>query len=179
MTTPAILWRPALAMMVIVAASNHLVQFPINAWWTWGALTYPFSFLVTDATNRRYGPSVARMVVYCGFALGVVLSFVLAPARIAIASGAAFLVAQLFDIGIFNRLRRSAWWIAPFVSSAIASVVDTAVFFAGAFAGTDVPWVTLAAGDLVAKLVMALVALGPYRLFVNWVKPVWSEPIRI
>jgi hypothetical protein len=173
-----ILWRPALAMMAIVAASNHLVQFPINEWWTWGALTYPSSFLVTDATNRRYGPSVARAVVYCGFSLGVVLSFALAPARIAIASGTAFLVAQLLDIGVFNRLRRSAWWIAPFVSSAIASVIDTAVFFAGAFAGTGVPWVTLALGDLVAKLAMALVALGPYRLFVTWVKPVWSEPVR-
>lgn len=164
---------PALAMMAIVAASNVLVQFPLNDWWTWGALTYPVAFLVTDATNRRFGPVVARRVVYAGFALGVILSLWLATPRIALASGAAFLMAQLLDIAIFNQLRRQVWWLAPFASSILASIVDTFVFFAGAFYATPVPWLTLALGDLAAKVLMALVALGPYRVFMTLVTREW------
>lgn len=169
------LWRPALAMMAIVAASNVLVQFPINEWWTWGAATYPFAFLVTEMTNRRYGPALARRVVYAGFALGVALSLVLAPSRIALASGSAFLLAQLLDIAVFNRLRRQVWWLAPFVAASLASIVDTAAFFSIAFAGTPVPWPTLALGDLVAKLAMAVFCLAPYRLFVARVPTVWAS----
>lgn len=170
------MWRPALAMMAIVAASNYLVQFPINDWWTWGAATYPFAFLVTEMTNRRFGPAVARRVVYAGFVLGVALSALLAPPRIAAASGAAFLLAQLLDITVFNRLRRQVWWLAPFAAASLASIVDTAAFFSIAFAGTGVPWHTLAAGDLVAKLAMAVFCLAPYRLFMAWVRPVWAQP---
>lgn len=170
----AVLWRPALAMMAIVAASNVLVQFPINDWWTWGAASYPFAFLVTELTNRRYGPGLARLVVYAGFSLGVALSLVLAPARIALASGSAFLLAQLLDIAVFNRLRRQVWWLAPFAAASLASIVDTAAFFSIAFAGTPVPWPTLALGDLVAKLAMAVFCLAPYRLFVARVRAVWA-----
>src|ERR1044072_8316717 len=69
------------AIVVIVAASNWLVQFPINDWLPWGAFTYPFSFLVTDLTNRRFGPAAARRVIYAGFAVGVVLSAVRSEER--------------------------------------------------------------------------------------------------
>lgn len=174
MTDIGVLWRPVLAMMAIVAASNVLVQFPINDWWTWGAASYPFAFLVTEMTNRRYGPAVARLVVYAGFALGVALSLVLAPARIALASGSAFLLAQLLDIAVFNRLRRQVWWLAPFAAASLASIVDTVAFFSIAFAGTPVPWPTLALGDLVAKLAMAVFCLAPYRLFVARVQAAWA-----
>jgi uncharacterized PurR-regulated membrane protein YhhQ (DUF165 family) len=154
---------PVLAMVAVVASSNVAVQYPINDWLTWGALTYPFAFLVTDLTNRRYGPAEARRVAYVGFALAVLLSIALAGPRIALASGTAFLTAQLLDIWVFDRLRRLPWWQAPLISSAIASVWDTAVFFALAFAGTGLPWLTWGLGDLGVKAAMALLLLAPFR----------------
>lgn len=161
-----------LAMTVIVAASNVLVQYPINDWLTWGAFTYPVAFLITDLTNRAFGPQRARQVVFAGFALAVVLSFVLATPRIALASGTAFLVAQLLDVSIFDRLRsRGTWWTAPLVSSSIASAVDTALFFSIAFAGTMVPWVTLGLGDFAVKLAIALSMLIPFRMLMQLARP--------
>ena len=160
-----------LAMAVIVVASNILVQFQINDWLTWGAFTYPCAFLITDLTNRALGPSRARQVVYAGFALAVVLSVVLATPRIAIASGSAFLVAQLIDVSVFHRLRQAgAWWLPPLISSTIASAVDTALFFGIAFAGTDVPWVTLGVGDFAVKLAVALTLLIPFRVLMPIIK---------
>src|SRR3954466_14063194 len=115
-----------IAITLVVLASNILVQYPfqfagLGDYLTWGAFTYPFSFLVTDLSNRRFGTKGARRVVYVGFVLAVVLSVILATPRIAIASGAAFIVAQLLDIQIFFRLRGRAWWMPPFVSSVISS----------------------------------------------------------
>jgi uncharacterized PurR-regulated membrane protein YhhQ (DUF165 family) len=186
------------AMAAVVAASNYLVQFPVQAQvaginladlLTWGAFTYPVAFLVNDLTNRALGPARARQVVLVGFAIAVVLSIVLATPRIAIASGSAFLVAQLLDVSIFDRLRRGAWWQAPLISSLIGSVIDTVLFFglafAPAFAGIDARfgmedgslgfpapflgvgpqvelWQSLAAGDFIVKMVVALVLLVPY-----------------
>ena len=155
-------WLGALAMIVVVTASNILVQYPINDWLTWGAFTYPISFLVTDLSNRRLGAGPARRVVYAGFIVAVVLSAWLATPRIAIASGSAFLVAQLLDVRIFDLLRQRVWWLPPFLSSVIASAVDTTLFFAVAFAGTGVPWVTLALGDYLAKVALAVALLVPY-----------------
>lgn len=153
-----------MAMVLVVAASNWLVQFPINDWLTWGAFSYPFAFLVTDLTNRAFGAGRARQVVAVGFAVAILLSLWLAPWRIAVASGGAFLVGQLLDVSIFDRLRRAAWWLAPLVSSLLASVIDTAIFFAGAFAGSGLPWITWALGDLAVKLAVALAMLLPFRL---------------
>jgi uncharacterized PurR-regulated membrane protein YhhQ (DUF165 family) len=158
-------------MAVIVTASNILVQHPINEWLTWGAFTYPVSFLVTDLTNRRLGPAVARRVVYVGFVLAVALSWYLSEPRIAIASGTAFLVAQLLDVHVFDRLRRAAWWRAPLTSSLLASAVDTVLFFSIAFAGTAMPWVTLGLGDFAVKLAMALVMLVPFRALMPALAP--------
>jgi uncharacterized PurR-regulated membrane protein YhhQ (DUF165 family) len=154
---------PVLAMVVVVASSNVAVQYPINDWLTWGALTYPVAFLVTDLTNRRFGPEEARRVVYVGFALAVLLSILLAGPRIGLASGTAFVTAQLLDILVFNRLRRLPWWQAPLISSGLASIWDTAVFFSLAFAGTGLPWVTWGLGDLGVKFAMALLLLIPFR----------------
>ncbi|MFT5113632.1 MAG: uncharacterized PurR-regulated membrane protein YhhQ (DUF165 family) [Parasphingorhabdus sp.] len=154
---------PVLAMVVIVAASNVLVQYPINDWLTWGALSYPVAFLITDLTNRRYGAARARRVVAIGFAIAVLASIYLATPRIAIASGAAFLTAQLLDVTIFDRMRRMSWWKAPIVSSGVGSVVDTGIFFCAAFAGTGLPWMTWAAGDLGIKFVVAMAMLIPFR----------------
>lgn len=163
-----------LAMILVVVASNILVQhtvpldwivfgIPASELWTYGALTYPIAFLVTDLCNRSLGPAKARRVVYAGFAVAVLLSVWLAGWRIALASGSAFLLAQLLDILIFDRLRRGRWWHAPLISSSLASTLDTLVFFSLAFAGTGVPWVTLALGDYLVKLLVALVMLIPFR----------------
>jgi uncharacterized PurR-regulated membrane protein YhhQ (DUF165 family) len=178
------------AMTLVVLSSNILVQYPfqhlgLSDYLTWGAFSYPFAFLVTDLSNRRFGPKGARRVVYAGFALAVALSIYLATPRIAIASGAAFLVAQLLDIQIFFRLRDHAWWMPPFVSSVISSGLDTAIFFSfafycGAVPGlgltiTDMlgqagiadecialPWMNLAAADYLVKLALAAIAIAPY-----------------
>lgn len=150
------------AMMVIVASANVLVQYPVNDWLTWGALTYPVSYFVTDLTNRLRGPAAARRVVWVGFALAVALSIVLAGPRIALASGTAFLVSQMLDVAVFDRLRGRAWWQPPLFSSVIGSAVDTALFFALAFYGTTMPWVTLAVGDYGVKVAIALAMLAPW-----------------
>jgi uncharacterized PurR-regulated membrane protein YhhQ (DUF165 family) len=168
-----------LAMVAAVAAANYTVQFPINAWLTWGALIYPVTFLVTDLANRAVGSERARQVVYVGFIAGVVLSGMLAPWRIALASGIAFLVGQLLDIHVFDRLRRASWWKAPFIGSALGSVIDTVLFFGIAFIGVmpllpqaQGPSVTtLALGDLAVKLALALVFLAPFRALMNVVVP--------
>ena len=165
-----------LAMAVIVTASNILVQFPLGGYLTWGALTYPFAFLVTDLVNRLQGAAAARRVVLAGFAVGVVCSFIgtqvmgefgpLVTLRIAIGSGLAFLTAQLLDVAVFNRLRAGSWWKAPLVSTLVSSSVDTAIFFTTAFSAAlvvlepanDVSW---------AAEPTPLLGLGPLAPF--WV----------
>ena len=161
----------AMAMAAIVVVSNVLVQYPINPWLTWGAFSYPVAYLVTDVCNRVHGPALARRVAWVGFVTGLILSGVLAPWRIAMASGTAFIVSQLLDVAIFNRLRASSWWKAPLLGSAVASVVDTAIFFGLAFGGTEISWLHLAVGDLGVKLAMAFVLLPPYRFLVRGLKP--------
>lgn len=158
-------WWGVVAMALVVGVSNYLVQFPINDWLVWGAITYPLAFLVNDLVNRFYGAKVARTVVYTGFAFGVVLSLSVdsIESRIAIASGTAFLLAQLLDVYLFDKLRQRTWWIAPSVSSGISSIVDTLLFFGIAFAGTGLPWPQWATGDLAVKWMVAAAAIVIYR----------------
>ena len=206
-----------LAMAIVVAASNYLVQFPVEHvvggvnladTLTWGAFTYPVAFLVTDLTNRRFGPTAARKVVISGFVLAIVVPMIFwafneafTTPRILIASGTAFLVAQLLDVTIFDKLRRLSWWKAPMASSLIGSVIDTLLFFGIAFSASfafvdslfgmedgslafPVPflgiggetevllWMSLAVGDLLVKILVALALLAPYRIILNIFRPV-------
>ncbi|MTI18302.1 VUT family protein [Rhodobacteraceae bacterium RKSG542] len=189
-----------MAMMVVVVASNILVQYPVRGMLgpvvledllTWGAFTYPVAFLVTDLINRNFGPKAARRVVYAGFAVAVALSVVFATPRIALASGCAFLFAQLFDIAIFHRLRHGAWWRAPIVSSTLGAILDTILFFGISFSASlaflgsydafaveaaplfgyfalEVPrWVSWALGDFSVKILVALCMLAPYRILLS------------
>ncbi len=191
------------AMAVIVIVSNILVQFLVGDWLTWGAFTYPFAFLVTDLMNRFYGAPAARRVVAAGFWVGVVCSFIgsqidgpfgpLVSLRVAIASGTAFLVGQLMDVAIFDRLRAGSWWKAPFVASVLGSILDTVIFFSIAFSGAlgfiapgvdvawanePVPllgwgpvqplWVSLAVADFSVKFAIAVFALAPFRAALGW-----------
>lgn len=172
------------AMVGVVALSNYVVQFEIFTTAvlgtvTWGALTYPATFFVTDLANRAFGPWRAQQVVYAGFAAGVAASLLLAPWRIAVASGTAFLAGQLLDIVVFNRLRRAPWWQAPFAASALGSIVDTVLFFGIAFvgvfpllpAGAGPSVVSLIQGDLIVKLAFALFFLAPFRALMGVVVP--------
>ena len=170
-------------MGVVVLSSNFLVQFPVNYYGlneilTYGAFSYPVAFLITDLANRSYGKIVARKIVYLGFLIGIVFTLFfstnftdLISIRIAFGSGTAFLVAQLLDVQIFDRLRKNRWYVAPLASSSIGSMVDTFLFFSIAFFGTGVPWVTLSLGDLTVKLFVALIMLIPFRLLLKTFKP--------
>ena len=174
----------SLIMGGIVLASNYLVQFPFKYYGldeilTYGAFSYPVAFLITDLTNRSYGKLVARKIVYIGFVIGIIFTFMfstnfadLISVRIAIGSGAAFLVAQLLDVQIFDNLRKKKWYIAPLTSSIIGSTVDTFLFFSISFYATGVPWITLSLGDLTVKILVALVMLIPFRLLLKTLKPV-------
>ena len=169
-------------MGVVVLSSNFLVQFPINYYGlneilTYGAFSYPIAFLITDLANRSYGKIVARKVVYLGFLIGISFTLFfstnysdLISIRIAVGSGSAFLIAQLLDIQIFDRLRKNKWFVAPLASSIFGSIVDTFLFFSISFAGTGIPWFTLSLGDLGVKLFVTLVMLIPFRLLLGTLK---------
>ena len=167
-------------MGFVVIISNFLVQFPVNKFGleellTYGAFSYPISFLIIDLANRAYGKIMARKIVYFGFFIGVTLTLLISTnfndiisIRIAIGSGTAFFIAQSIDVQIFDKLRKnSKWYVAPLYSSLIASILDTFLFFSISFFKTDVPWVTLAIGDLFVKITIALIMLVPFRLLLN------------
>jgi len=174
----------AFSMALIIVLSNYLVQFPVNFYGlqdvlTYGAFSYPVAFLITDLSNRKYGKDAAKKIVYLGFILGFFLTFYfstnyadLISIRIAIGSGSAFLVAQLFDIYIFDKLREKIWFIAPFVSSFIASSIDTFLFFSISFYGTGISWITLSFGDLFVKILVALLMLIPFKLLLSYTKKI-------
>ena len=171
-------------MGLIVLSSNYLVQFPINYYGleeilTYGAFSYPVAFLITDLANRSYGKFIARQIVYIGFIIGISFTLLfstnfadLISVRIAIGSGTAFLVAQLLDVQIFDRLRRKKWFIAPITSSFIGSTVDTFLFFSISFYATGIPWVTLSLGDLAVKIFVAIIMLIPFRFLLGTLKPI-------
>ena len=171
-------------MGVVVLSSNYLVQFPIQYYGleeilTYGAFSYPVAFLITDLANRSYGKLVARKIVYIGFAIGISFTLIfstnfadLISVRIAIGSGTAFLVAQLLDVQIFDKLRKREWFIAPLTSSLIGSTIDTFLFFSISFYATGIPWVTLSLGDLAVKILVALAMLIPFRILLGTLKPV-------
>ena len=173
----------SLIMGIVVLASNYLVQFPIKYYGleeilTYGAFSYPIAFLITDLANRSYGKLIARQIVYIGFIIGISFTLLfstnfadLISIRIAIGSGTAFLVAQLIDVQIFDKLRKNKWFVAPLTSSFIGSTVDTFLFFSISFYATGIPWVTLSLGDLAVKIFVALVMLIPFRLLLGTLKP--------
>ena len=166
-------------MGVVVITSNYLVQFPIQFYrlenlLTYGAFSYPITFLITDLANRAFGKKIARYIVLIGFIIGIILTLFVSTnfdniisVRIAIGSATAFLVAQNLDVSIFDKLRKKKWYVAPLTSSIIGSIVDTFLFFSIAFYKTDIPWFTLALGDLAVKLIVALIMLIPFRLVIN------------
>ena len=177
-------YKLSIMMGIIVVLSNFLVQFPIQHFGlseilTYGAFSYPITFLITDLANRAYGKIVARKVIYFGFVIGILLTLFVSTnfsdiisIRIAIGSGTAFIVAQLLDVQIFDQLRKKKWFVAPLTSSLIGSTVDTFLFFSISFYATGIPWFTLSLGDLAVKIFVALAMLIPFRLLLGRVKAV-------
>ena len=171
-------------MGVVVLSSNYLVQFPINYFGlneilTYGAFSYPIAFLITDLANRSYGKTLAKKIVYFGFLLGIGFTVLFSTnfadyisIRIAVGSGIAFLIAQLLDVQVFDKLRKKEWFIAPLTSSFIGSTVDTFLFFSISFYATGVPWITLSLGDLAVKLFVSLVMLIPFKILLTITKPI-------
>ena len=169
-------------MGLVVVVSNYLVQFPIeylglSEILTYGAFSYPITFLITDLANRAYGKAVARKIVYVGFTVGILLTFFASTSfsdiisiRIAIGSGVAFFIAQNLDVQIFDHLRKKVWFVAPLISSILGSITDTLLFFSIAFYATGIPWISLAFGDLAVKLLITLTMLIPFRLLVYKIK---------
>jgi len=166
-------------MGIIVISSNYLVQFPVNFYGlenllTYGAFSYPITFLITDLANRAFGKKTARYLVLIGFFIGIILTLFVSTnfqdiisVRIAIGSATAFIVAQNLDVNIFDMLRKKKWYVAPLTSSVIGSIIDTFLFFSIAFYSTGLPWITLAIGDLAVKLLVALIMLLPFKLLIN------------
>ena len=177
----------AFSMGLVVLASNYLVQFPVQYFnlselLTYGAFSYPVAFLITDLANRTYGKIVARKIVYIGFVIGITFTFLFSTnfsdfisIRIAIGSGTAFIVAQLIDVKIFDKLRNKVWFVAPITSSLIGSTVDTFLFFSISFYGTGINWVTLSFGDLMVKIFVALLMLIPFRLLLD----IFKEEVKV
>ena len=178
----SLFYKLAGLMGFVVMISNYLVQFPITYFGlseilTYGAFTYPITFLITDLANRAYGKIVARKIVYIGFFVGICLTLLISTnfsdlisIRIAIGSGVAFFVAQNLDVGIFDKLRKKVWYVAPLISSIFGSIVDTFLFFSISFYATGVSWFTLALGDLSIKLIIALSMLIPFRLLLSSIR---------
>src|SRR3546814_3737986 len=159
-------------MGLVVVGSNILVQYPINHGLTWGGISYPVAFLVADVLNRRFGPRAARLVACAGFIAALIVSVWVATPRIALASGLAFLAAQLVDIYVFDRLRDQRWWRAPLLGGVAGATLDTFIFFSVAFSGTGIHWVALLLGDLAVKLFVNLTMLAPFRaLMWNLARP--------
>ena len=181
----------AIFMAMMVTISNFLVQYPVNYFGlneilTYGAFSYPITFLITDLANRKYGKADARKIVYLGFLLGVVLTIFfstnfkdLISIRIAIGSGTAFLVAQLLDVQVFDKLRKKAWFIAPLTSSLLGSFIDTILFFFIAFYKTGLPWISLAVGDFSVKILIALIMLVPFKLLSRRIKDNSNNSLKV
>ncbi len=180
-------YKLSILMGLVVVSSNYLVQFPVqylnlSEILTFGAFSYPVTFLITDLANRAYGKIIARKVVYFGFIIGILLTLFVSTnfediisIRIAIGSGLAFFISQNLDIQIFDKLRKKSWFVAPLTSSTLGSITDTFLFFSISFYATGIPWVTLALGDLSVKLLISLLMLIPFRILLNYIKDFTDE----
>ena len=180
-------YKLSILMGLVVVSSNYLVQFPVqylnlSEILTYGAFSYPVTFLITDLANRAYGKIIARKVVYLGFIIGILLTLFVSTnfediisIRIAIGSGLAFFISQNLDIQIFDKLRKKSWFVAPLTSSTLGSITDTFLFFSISFYATGIPWVTLALGDLSVKLLISLLMLIPFRILLNYIKDFTDE----
>ncbi|GLQ72582.1 7-cyano-7-deazaguanine/7-aminomethyl-7-deazaguanine transporter [Vibrio penaeicida] len=185
--------------LIIIASSNYLVQLPFTIFGfhtTWGAFTFPFIFLATDLTVRIFGAALARKIIFLVMLPALAVSYLLSVvffegqfqgfgqlsefnlfvARIAIASFMAYMLGQILDVHVFNRLRQmKAWWVAPTCSTLIGNALDTLAFFSIAFYQSSDPfmaehWTEIALVDYGFKLVISLGLFVPmYGVLLNYI----------
>lgn len=201
--------------VLVIAASNYLVQLPFTLFGfhtTWGAFSFPFIFLATDLTVRLFGKRQARATVARVMLPALLISYVVSVifprggfagleglgewnlfvARIALASFMAYVLGQLLDIHVFERLRHfRAWWVAPAVSTVFGNLADTLAFFSIAFYQSPDPfmaanWLEIAWVDYVIKLAVSLLFFLPLygmllvwlsRRLVSWTGQAGVEPV--
>ncbi|WP_251978145.1 7-cyano-7-deazaguanine/7-aminomethyl-7-deazaguanine transporter [Salinicola avicenniae] len=196
--------RIALAWLVcfhvlVISASNYLVQLPFMLWGlhtTWGAFSFPFIFLATDLTVRLFGKHAARRIIARVMLPALLISYVISVlfqqgrfqgletlgqwnlfvGRIALASFMAYVLGQILDIHVFDRLRRlRAWWVAPMLSTIVGNLADTFAFFSIAFWRSPDPfmrdhWVGIAWFDYGVKLAISLIVFLPlYGVVLSYV----------
>jgi len=176
--------------LLVIASSNYLVQIPFTIFGfhtTWGAFTFPFIFLATDLTVRIFGSFLARKIIFCVMLPALLLSYSLSVIfykgeyqgimplsifnlfvfRIAIASFMGYLLGQVLDVYVFNRLRQlKQWWIAPTASTIFGNAFDTIAFFSIAFYQSPDPfmaehWTEISMVDYSFKLLISLVLFVP------------------
>ncbi len=195
--------------IVTITASNYLVQIPFQFFGmhtTWGAFTFPFIFLATDLTVRIYGSQQARKIIFSAMFPALLISYLVSVlfvdgtfqgleslasfnvfvARIAVASFAAYLIGQIMDITVFNRLRQNAmWWVAPACSTIAGNLIDTLSFFSLAFAGSSDPfmaahWMEIAFVDYGYKMIISMLFFLPmYGVLLNFLVNKLNVPIQM
>lgn len=194
----ALLWL-SLFHILIITSSNYLVQLPISIFGfhtTWGAFTFPFIFLATDLTVRIYGAPLARRIITAVMLPALAISYLISTlffqgswqglasladfnimvARIATASFMAYVLGQIMDVSVFNRLRQQQkWWVAPSAAMFFGNLLDTLAFFFIAFyRSTDAfmaeNWVEIALVDYVFKLTICMLFFLPaYGVLLNFI----------
>lgn len=184
--------------LLIIASSNYLVQIPFSIMGfhtTWGAFTFPFIFLATDLTVRIFGAILARRIIFWVMLPSLAVSYLVSVifsqgefqgssnlasidwfvTRIVIASLIAYLLGQVLDIQVFNKLRQlKQWWIAPAASTVLGNALDTLAFFAIAFYQSPdefmaTHWQEIALVDYGFKLLISLALFVPiYGVLLNY-----------
>lgn len=161
---------------ILIIASNYLMQFYINDWLAYGAIVYPFTFLLTDVLSEKHNKKDVFRVVWIGSIMAIVPTIMIADYRIAIASIATFFIVQQFDVSIFHKLKKmypKLWWVRNNVSTIISQFFDTVMFYTLAFAFI-MPYekiVMLIIGDYTIKVVMALLDTPAFYLLAVKMKP--------
>ncbi|EKT59919.1 7-cyano-7-deazaguanine/7-aminomethyl-7-deazaguanine transporter [Providencia sneebia] len=194
----ALIWL-SLFHLLIITSSNYLVQLPINIFGfhtTWGAFTFPFIFLATDLTVRIYGAPLARRIISAVMLPALLVSYVISAlffqgewqgfasltefnmfvARIAAASFMAYVLGQILDVSVFNRLRQKRhWYVAPACAMFFGNLIDTIAFFFIAFYRSSDPfmaanWVEIALVDYTFKLLICMLFFLPaYGILLNFI----------
>ncbi len=173
--------RLALLHICIIALANYTVQFTgtfLGYHFTWAMFVFPLVILATDLTVRLSGQGTARRIVGTAYIPAILVSAWLADWRIGLASGTAYLVGQLVDISVFQRIRERypAWWVAPAISTFFANIIDTYVFYSAAFLRSSDAfmaqhWPAIASVDLVFKIVVSIVFFLPaYGITLRFLK---------
>ena len=107
-----------------------------------GVLAVGVALVLRDVVQRYLGAAWALGVIVAG----TVLSTLVAPPSLVLASGAAFLLSELADFAVYTPLQRRGLVLAVVASSAVGLVVDSLVFLTLAFGSLD-----FLAGQVVGK----------------------------